>query len=428
MNTLSRYILKEVVIFFLITLFAFTGLLLTVRMLHFASLIINKGVEFSQIAAVFTAIIPTFLEIAIPMAALVGIMLAVARLSGDSEIIIIRASGISIFQLMRPILIFAIVTSLISLYVSVQLSPWGNSRLAQSLFEIARSKSTAGLSPGIFNKLGMLTIYAEKIDDRSGALERILIDDKRDDDVRKIVLAQKGRILSDQESRSIILQLSDGTIHEEIRGNYVLTHFSTNNLIIDSQQLFAGDESAREKKNKEMYLHEITPQIERFNGLITQLRDAGGDIKQLPPGIQEQLPQQDQLSVGDLKRKVRKLKTEYGKRFSMPFATFIMALLGLPLGIVPPRTQKTWGAGLSVALGLLVFTIYYVLLSLGMTFSENGKISPYLGLWIPNMIAGALTIYIIVKMGTEKWHSIAHGCEIWIERLIGRFKRKTAEA
>ena len=96
---LSRYIFFESLHYFGISLFAFTALLLTLRMLKFASLIINKGVEFSQIASVFIAIIPTFLEIAIPLSVLLGVMLAFARLSGDSEIVVMRASGISLYQI-----------------------------------------------------------------------------------------------------------------------------------------------------------------------------------------------------------------------------------------------------------------------------------------------------------------------------------------
>ena len=110
--------MKEILLFSFISVFAFTGLLLTLRMLKFASLIVNKGVEVSQIATVFVSIIPTFLEIAIPLAALLGVMLAFARLSGDSEIIVMRASGISFTQFLGPVLLFGIVAALLCLYVT----------------------------------------------------------------------------------------------------------------------------------------------------------------------------------------------------------------------------------------------------------------------------------------------------------------------
>ncbi|MCI5064648.1 LptF/LptG family permease, partial [bacterium] len=93
MKILSRYILREVLTYFAISLFIFTGILFTLRVLKLTSLIVNKGVLLSQVLLVFLSVIPAFLEIAVPLAALLGPMLTLARLSGDSEVIVIRASG-----------------------------------------------------------------------------------------------------------------------------------------------------------------------------------------------------------------------------------------------------------------------------------------------------------------------------------------------
>ena len=95
MRILDRYILRETLAYFGISLFAFTGMLLVLRMLRLADLVINRGVELDQVVMVFIAIIPTFLEIAVPLATLLGVMLAFARLSGDSEIVVNRGSGVS---------------------------------------------------------------------------------------------------------------------------------------------------------------------------------------------------------------------------------------------------------------------------------------------------------------------------------------------
>ena len=136
---LSKYILKEILAYFVISLFIFTGILFTLRVLKLTSLIVNKGVLLSQVAVVFVSVIPAFLEIAVPLAALLGPMLTFARLSGDSEIIVVRASGISLFQLIRPILIFGLFASALALFVSHELKPWGFRNLSSTLFQIARS-------------------------------------------------------------------------------------------------------------------------------------------------------------------------------------------------------------------------------------------------------------------------------------------------
>ena len=192
MRILSRYIISEVLTFFLISLTAFTGLLLTLRMLKLTSLIINRGVEFGQIFQVFIAIIPTFLEIALPMSTLLGVMLAFARMSGDSEVVVMRASGVSLLSFLRPIAIFACSIGALGLFVSCVLRPWGFESLSSALFQIARSKSTSGLTEGVFNKLGEITLYADSIDYQTGNLNRVIVDDKRDEIQRKVVVAKRG--------------------------------------------------------------------------------------------------------------------------------------------------------------------------------------------------------------------------------------------
>ena len=379
-------------------------------MIKFASLIINKGVAFNQIAMVFISIIPTFLEIAIPLATLLGVMLAFARFSGDSELIVMRASGISLSQLIRPVLLFGILSAVLCLYVSLQLRPWGYKSLAKSLFEIARSKSTAGLDAGIFNKLGLLTLYAEEIDHSSGEIDRVLIDDRRGDDTRKIVTAQSGQIISDPVTQTITFHLKDGYIHEIIENKYVLTNYSTNNITMSSEEVYDPSAQKKKKRARMMSNVEISDEFEK----LTQMKEQPVPYVGLSP---------EELSQEALKEKITKLKLERGRRYSMPFAAFILALLAMPLGIHPPRTQRTWGAGLSVTVGMLVFVIYYGLFSFGLALGESGSLNPYLALWIPNIVAILVTFYTLMKMKTEAWDSIAEGAEEIVEYIKRPFSK-----
>ena len=108
---------------------------------------------------------------------------------------------------------FGVLISALNLAVSVYFRPWGYSTLAANLFQIASSRSTAGLTQGVFNDLGNLTIYSEKIDYETGELRRILIDDRRSESDRQIIAASNGSIFSDPKTRTIMLLLRDGTIH-----------------------------------------------------------------------------------------------------------------------------------------------------------------------------------------------------------------------
>lgn len=420
MKILSRYIIKESAAYFLIALFTFTGILLTLRMLKLAGLIINKGVELGQIGLVFVAIVPAFMEVAIPLATLLGVMLAFGRLSGDSEVIVMRSSGISILQLVRPIIVFGLLCGAFSLFVSHTASPWGFKILSRTLFEIARSKSTAGLEQGVFNKLGNLTLYTEKIDYHTGALDKVLIDDKRNADERKIITATTGEIVSSEEDRTITLRLFEGEIHEQLESRYVITAYDTNSVELSSDEMYDSDTQTKRENNRELSLGQIAHFREKYAQQLAHIIAHPEDEPKQQVSLPGQSPKNPPLGKKELQRKIRKLDVEAVRRFSMPYASFILALIALPLGIQQPRSQKTWGAGLSAALGLIVFVIYYGLLSTGVALAEGGKLNPYIALWIPNVVATAIAAYSIWKMGTEQWQSIAQRFEETLRALIIR--------
>jgi len=416
LKILSRYIFKESLLFFGIALFAFTAVLLTVQMLRFASLIINKGVGFYQIAEVFISIIPTFLEIAVPMAALLGVMLAFARLSGDSEIVVMRSSGVSLFQLIWPVTVFACFVLIISLCVSIYLRPWGYAHLNKTLFEIARSRTTAGLDPGVFSKLGNLTVYAEGIEHHSGVLTKVLINDRRDPQNTRIIIAQSGRILSNEETRTITFDLYDGDIHEILDGKYIVTTFDTNNLEVGSDELLESDGKQSSQKSQEMSIVKLK---ERSQGLTLKLAEFYSLQDQNNDSIKEIFGDEAD-SVTDIVRKIDKLSLEMGRRFSIPFASFLLVFLGMPLGVHPPRTQRTWGIGLSSALGLVVFVVYYGILSIGMAMAEGNRINPHVALWLPNLIALSTSAIFTWKIASESWQSVADGVLMPVQNFMSK--------
>jgi lipopolysaccharide export LptBFGC system permease protein LptF len=91
----------------------------------------------------------------------------------------------------------------------------------------------------------------------------------------------------------------------------------------------------------------------------------------------------------------------------MPFASIVLALIGYAFGIIPPRTQRTWGIGASIGLSLVVFVMYYGVLTIGMSvFGERGASMATLGVWLPNMIFCLLGWYLLSNLSRERWSSI----------------------
>lgn len=453
MNILFRYVWREAFLFFGLCLFAFTGILLTLRMLRFASLVVDKGVEISQIASVFLAIVPTFLEIAIPLATLLGIMLAFGRLSGDSEIVVMRASGISIGQLAWPALGFGILAGLAGLLVSLELKPLGYRHLSQTLFEIARSKSTSGIEPGIFNKLGEITLYAEDINDMTGDLSHVLVDDRRSAEVRRIFFASTGSIRSDETRQTIEFILRDAEIHEQGAKPTPPWRSAEIRLSVDPNQLFE-QEQHKSKTIAELSVSELRERIAYLQGpLLSRMRETPRSyeigppippnvVRELPPPSSESLEPEvpvlhaaqyplpipasvlaEPTTLTALEKRLLRSQIELGQRFSLPFAAVALALLAMPLGIQPPRAHRTWGAGLSALLGLLVFVIYYGLFSMGLVVAQSGGFSPLVALWIPNVFVVGLALFAIHRTATERWHSVAAALHDHAARFVQRLRQ-----
>ena len=421
---LERYLLREIAVYFAIALALFTALLLTFRMLRFANLIVNRGVGIDQIGMVFLSIIPTFLEVAIPLATLLGVLLAFTRLSGDSELIVMRGSGVSIFQLVRIVALCGIISGSGLWIVQNYFRPWGNAQLNRTLFELARSRSTAGLESGVFNKLGALTLYAQTIDHTTGQIEKVLIDDKRDPANRRIVTAQRGKISSDDAKQQITFELSDGQIHQRIDDHYSLTLFESNALGIDASELYTDDTSSRDRRAAELSNSELENRITQMKQLLAQAPDTTDEFAILMPGDDKET----MTSRSELRRKGDRSAVELGRRLSMPCAAFLLALLALPLGVQPSRTQRTYGIGLSAMIGLVIFMIYYGAFSIGIAGAEGGKINPYLALWTPNVLLLVCALWLNRKIGTESWQSVGVLVESIFSGLTRKFKRPVVSA
>jgi lipopolysaccharide export LptBFGC system permease protein LptF len=131
----------------------------------------------------------------------------------------------------------------------------------------------------------------------------------------------------------------------------------------------------------------------------------------------------ERITRKELLKKFRRSRIELGQRFSLPFAAFIMAFVGLALGIMSPRTQRTWGAGFAGLLGLIVFIIYYSVFSVGVALADKGSLPIAVALWAPNVITASLATWILYKLGTEEWHSVSEGAQNYCRRTLETLRR-----
>jgi lipopolysaccharide export system permease protein len=422
---LTGYIAKEASLYSLIALGVFTALLLVGRLLQLTDLIISKGVDPTQVAMVFVSLIPTFLEIALPIAVLLGVMTTFSRMSGDSELIVLRANGLNLVQLLPGVLLVAIFALCLHCLISFQLRPWGYRNLSYTLFDIAKSKSTSGLSAGLFNNLGKIMIYAEELDSASGDMQRVLIEDDRDPDGRKIISAQSGKLTSNTDSRQIIIQLFNGGAHEIRAGQYSLTRFNTTILRISTDEIFSQDSKLKNKGGRELPLANLAEAKEET---ITQRKNLFRLFQRKDGDLSKREFEEQERILKQLSRNIHSYDQEFYSRFMLPWASFIFAILAVPLGVIPPRAQKSWGQTVSLITGLLVFVFYFGVFSIAAASSESLGIPAALTAGLPNLIFACITYFFIRKISSEKWNSIAGALKEKIDGVKNwRESRKSGE-
>ncbi len=376
-----RYVLAEIAVPFTLALFCFTGVLFLARILRLIDLVVNKNVPLGDILLLFSYVIPGFLEIALPMALLLGVLLAFNRLSSDSELIVMRSCGISLSELARPVLVMALATFLLAGAISFWIRPWANYRLGVGLFEIMKLRTSSGLSAGVFNDFGPLTIYAESVDPVTGKLTNVIIADRREPELSRNFIARYGQVITDEAQRSLSLQLYDGSIQEGSGLNFNVTSFQVNMIRLPQEELLEDGSGRGGKRSNEFSLGEL---VQAKNALAER---------------SDELNEEDALQLA-------RYRVEFQRRLVIPFSAFCVALAAMALGIQPTRGAHSWGTTANVSLGISLILVYYLFLAMGSAIASQGQAPAWLVLWIPNVLFAALGVYLFRQLGTEKWQAV----------------------
>lgn len=387
-SILFRYLLLEMLPPFFINLAFFSFIFLMKQILDITDMIVNYKVGVVPVGLLLVYTTPYFLQYIIPMSVMMAVLMAFLRMSSDNEIMALKAGGVSIYRLLPPVLVFSLLGTLATGYMTLFGVPSGAGRFKTLLFEVATSNLNISLKERTFNdNFKQIMLYVNKIDPQSGDLLNVLIEDSRTSGVNNTVVARRGRLFGETKEMVYHLRLFDGTINQldiHDRSSHTID-FETYDIRLDLKNVMApGDPSGR--KPDEMSLP---------------------DLKAYLKGIQA-----DQSAyLGAL--------LKYQKKFSIPVACLAMGLLAVPLGIQTRNSNKAFGIGL----GLFFFLLYYLLLSVGTAFGENGKYPPVLGMWMPNVILGGFGIYLLVRSARER-PILFNGVELLFNTVLRRIVKK----
>lgn len=354
---LDRYIFAELLPPFFISLGALCFVMLTKELLRLVELLVSKGVGFFAVVKVFLHLLPSFLVLTLPIAGIIASITAFGRLSFDKELVAMRAAGLSLLRLARPVFIFSWLVFGVTLVLSQWGQPWTSVSLKKLALNLLRDQLTLALDKGVFTEpLPRMVVYVS--DSNTGdQTHGIFISDERTPGEARLIVASDYRMLSDLGSNQVGIRLLNGTIHSrpDELDQYHQVSFNSYDLKLSlSQALYAQ----------------------------TEERQSRADVL-------VQLEQSNWTDTGALRRLM-----EHYKDLAFPAASFIFAMLGVPIGIVSKRSGRIGG----FAVGVFVVIVYYVLNVLFEFLVTTRVIHPFAGAWLPNMVFLAVTVMLFVRM------------------------------
>src|SRR5215469_5678290 len=351
MRILTRYILAEVTGAALIGIAVFTFVLFTRDLGRILELVVRNSAPVPSVAEIFFFTVPVALIYTLPMGVLVGVLIGLSRLAADSEITAMRASGIGVWNFLRILSIFVLAAWLLALINGIYLAPLSEAALGRLQDRLKTSQASFEIQPRVFYEgFPKLVLYVQDVKSAQGAAiwKGVFIADISTPGAPRITLAQQGILVSEGPD-TLHLHLSNGSTHET---------------------------DPREPEHYQISTFEQTD-------IPIQLTSSDKQSDQEPSPVAE-LPT---FQLSTAAKKVdpiarRWYYIEFHRRFALPSACVVLALVGIPLGLSSKKGGKSSGFVLTI---LLVFAYYSVSL-IGVSLARQGKISPALGGWLANIV------------------------------------------
>jgi len=406
MRVLRRYLLTEMAGPFSLGLILVLVLFLIQRIFLLTDWAMNRGVNLLDILRLLLYLTPLILFIILPMVTLFAVLLALGRLSSDSEIIALKASGISLYRLLPPLMVFAGLAGAVTLSLALEIIPLGQRKSRELRFRILQRYSEAGIPRRTFIDFLPRMVFYVRDRDADGMKGVMISQEIRESDESeampreiRMAFAEAGRFIHDPQTLENVLLLENGSFHirDLKRSLYQTVEFKECRIRLDFDQDRHGEGIGLE----EMDLYQL---LTRKAELQTSLKE----------------PDLTKAAGKKQRKELRELRVHLHEKLAFAFGCLVLAFWAVPLGIQPPSSGRLRSVVLSAALSAL----YYYLLVLGKALALKGILDPAAALWLPNGLILLSGIYLLDQKARERPVWILSFLEDWTSRLEQRLRER----
>ena len=360
---ISKYLVQSILPYFVFSWLLLSVILFAQQAGRFSDIFFSANIPKNLVWQLTFALVPNVIAFTCPMAVLVGVIIGLSKMQGDSELIAIRAAGVGNLQITLPIIILGALLSFFAFYINLNGVPFAARIVRQVALQTALYKLESPIEPGVFNtEINGYTIYVKDGDFEKGTWKNIFIynEDQPNKSVR-LITSKNGRIDSKEESSELVLE------------NAVVNTFST-------------------EKDAEKFVSENVGQIRlaiktKRGELIEKITKSEESPEEL--GLRE-LAQLARTKEGKEKTEAQIL---WQRRIILSITPLIFALLGTALVL---RFNRG-GRGFGIFLALVSLVAYYLLALLGEQLARTNKISVFAASLIPILVSCFFIVWFFLS-------------------------------
>lgn len=385
MRLLDQYVGREVTSHAFLGFVVFTFVFFVRPLVQLMELVVRHVVSLGTMLLLFLSALTPSLIFTIPIAVLVGVLIGLGRLSADSEIVALHACGIGLRRLLVPVGAVALICTAATLTLTFWISPAAVRTFTRLSNQVLASQAPFEVRSRVFDELPHSVLYVQDVGSTGTHWRGVFLATSDGSDVMRVTTARQATVVAGSASGEAELHMKDSSAHEydpKHPDRYDLLNFAESDVAIPTSSGGTASRSA--------------VLSEAAKPTATLLAERGPDW--------------------------RNARVEFQNRIAFPAACIVFALLGIPIGVRPRRGGRAAG---------LIFTLvlvggYYFLWVLGDHLARQGRLPPWAGIWMANIVAGIAGFVFLQRV--ESVRKPSRLIE-WLESgLLRRRERRQNEA
>ena len=450
MKIVDRYLLKTYSSPFLLTFLVVIFVFLMQFLWKYIDDLVGKGLELSILVKLVFYSLSTFMSMSMPLAILLSGLIAFGNLAEKNELTAMKSAGISLYRILRPLAVFVIGLMALTFVISNNVMPIANLKLYTLLHDIQSQKLALNIDEGIFYRgLDNYIIRIGKKERDNQTIHDILIyDHTQTTGLTTLTYAKHGSMVMSENKHFLILSMEDGFIYDEnvrydaskppselpiLRGT-----FKSQQMRIDlsSFQFQQSNDDFYKDSYEMLNVKQLSDYIDTMNTEISDFkaevgRSMFGNFRYIAMYFSDSLSLDPENSdtvamskddrqkiyssavqlarehcgfldfhATDCEMKEKRLwryEIEWHRKYVLSVACILLFFVGAPLGAI----IRKGGLGVPFAVSILIFVIYWVLLTTGERMARVGTVPPYIGMWLSTIVLSPFAVFLVYKASIE---------------------------